>query len=136
MMSEESTLLKLVRRLGVEVSFDWDEELLIDAPELVPGVEIAEALRECCEEQLVDGLRYEARRARRRCHGGPLDGQPHGSYDGHLLLVHMRRGEWHGYYVDDDGRARYAGQATSERKVRGLVASKFPHCYYFGIDKM
>ncbi len=131
-MTDGAALLKMLRGLGIKLGLDWDGTLLVRARSVSARSIQREVL--AMDHRLVELIKREAWRARRQYMGGPLAGLNHYQSEDGIILYHAGRGKWHGYCVDRDGRALYAGEAGSRKKIRNLVHGKFPRAFCFGIS--
>lgn len=102
---------------GDDVGFSIEKGITFDELEAI--------IREWSEPFRAQMRRESARRMRTML-GGPQSGKPHGRIYGDVMTFHLERGKWAAYYVLADGRAPFAGYATSRRKARLLALRKMP----------
>ena len=116
-----TSILEFVEAIGIKVSVDWDGQVVVAAPhpDEINERALSHALKRSGFQLSRDA---EARRARgmRRCMGGPKHGEKHGWGVWSKSYYRERRGLWHVYHVHADGRAVYAGRASSEAQARKL----------------
>ncbi len=131
-MTDGAAMLKMFRNLGIKLGLDYDHTLIVRARSVSARSIEREVL--AMDDRLVELIKDEAWQARRQYMGGPLAGLSHRQDHRGMILYHAGRGKWHGYYVDQDGRALYAGEAGSRKKIRDLVSGKFPRADHFDVS--
>lgn len=113
--------LEVLRALGIELSLDWDDQLILRAPSRIEYDEIKK-VAEKYNDVFIHDLQGERRRALSVCVGGPKNGQRHG-WSGAWNKIHcvnVHRACWAVYEIQDDGRAFFRGYAKSRKKARQL----------------
>jgi hypothetical protein len=117
-------LITVLRWAGFELELDYDDELVITHPEDIDPKALAEYLGECHGAKIRDTLKARAYWERHQCVGGPFNGRRHGLTWGDIFVLRVRRGAWAAYAVGKDGRAMFAGIASSEAAARRLAKQR------------
>ncbi|KKN81069.1 hypothetical protein LCGC14_0322880 [marine sediment metagenome] len=117
-------VIDVLEALGFKLGLDWDGELIMQQPESIkPGLVsswIADHKAEVSKE-----LSARGQREKYVFVGGPYDGRRHGhGWCSAPILIHIKRGEWVAYVVQQDGRAVFYGNASSQRKARRLAYTR------------
>ena len=115
---------KLLKMLGFRFSLDWDGEVEIEAPEFIDVEQLAARVRSEWLEAIQSRLRIESANRMHQCVGGPFSGQPHHKIYPTPVCIKVGPAQWAAYGTRIDGRAIFAGMATSEAKARKLAMQK------------
>ncbi len=117
-------VLDVLEVLGFELGLDWDGELIMRQPESIkPG--LASCWISAHKAEVVKALSARGQREKYVFVGGPYDGRRRGhGWCSAPILIHIKRGEWAAYVVQQDGRAVFYGLATSEAKARRLAYTR------------
>ncbi len=127
-------VLALLEAIGVELGLEWDNSLESLVPREIDAHGLAVWIAEH-GEKIAQDIRHRSTRDRRRCIGGPFDGQRYTApamiplVDGDRTLSYGRialqiaRGSWAAYAMAFDGRAFFVGIEGSERKAKALAAT-------------
>jgi hypothetical protein len=118
--------LDFLQLLGFEFHIDFDDELQVGCPP--EDLEFRQSVcnwiyqsRDAMKKRVLDRAAYD----KYQFVGGPFNGRRHclSRWDGRVAMK-LGRAKWAAYYLIEDGRALYAGEATSERKARDLAGVK------------
>lgn len=126
--------MRFLESLGWRFGLDYDDELIVTAPENQTTDDLKEAI-ERQPEGVVTKLQSRRRQTLQVFADGPLHGQPYDDSGWPMLLrvdervvrvetpllQHLARARWACYRIGGDGRAWYVGEATSRKKGKALV---------------
>lgn len=122
--------MALLRELNFRFHVDFDNSLIVDAPEYINPQQVVALLMKG-EQGVVHRILDEQRRHRRVLHGGPLhgrkgvSGQP--AFGTRLAeepmwyFHHLERKRWAVYRIEPDGRGFFVKEVTSKQNAKYLV---------------
>jgi len=116
--------LDFLRELGFKFGLDWDGQLIIEYPDAISTLYMANLIK-IFQDGIKVRLYFEGQKAQRVYVGGPLNGKPYFGCrtPNQPLCCHIKRGEWLVYVVKsyEDPRAWYVGRASSKKKAKRCV---------------
>lgn len=116
--------VQLCEALGFTFELDWDNAVIITPPQgHVTNRDVMAVLNQHLTE-IGTYLHCRRKRLMRQFVGGPFNGQQHGLLR-LVVALRVKRSQWAAYRLEEDGRAFYCGEATSEKKARALALAAF-----------
>lgn len=114
--------MPLLEALGFRFSYDLDDSTLIESPTAIDVAQITTLLRDH-PEAVRRFLHFRREDLKKQYFGGPLHGLPHreSHYCARSMIKKLGPARWASYTLDDEDRALFAGETTSEKKARALA---------------